>query len=359
MRIAIVGVGNCACTLIQALDGIALGAVRHPELVAGISGIEAAKIEVVAAFDVDARKVGLPLDESVAAPPNCTTFYRQPGPSTVVVGLGAPLDGVAGLLSGVVPIAPGAGEVTIEDVAGSLAEARADAVVLYLPVGSQQAADFYASAALAAGCSLVNCTPAVLANSSSWQHRFAEAGLVLLGDDMKSLIGSTTIHQALLGILRERDVEVTSTYQLNIGGNSDFLNMRDTVRASAKRATKTRALGDLLPSGSALGVGPSDYIPQLKDRKVGYIRIEATGYLGMPLTMELRLEVEDSPNAAPIAVEAIRLAKALHEGVAVDVPAACERLFKAPAGLAPHPAATAAVETGPGDPVEDTQAVDA
>jgi myo-inositol-1-phosphate synthase len=203
-------------------------------------------------------------------------------------------------------------------------------MVLYLPVGSQAAAEFYASAALAAGCSLVNCTPAVLGNSAAWRRRFAEAGLVLVGDDMKSHVGSTTIHQALLALLRERGVEVTSTYQLNVGGNTDFLNMRDSTRAAAKRATKATALGDLLAAGAELSVGPSDHVPQLRDHKVGYIHIEAAGYLGMPFSLELRLEVEDSPNAAPVAIDAIRLAGAQRAGIDLDLDTAMARLFKAP-----------------------------
>lgn len=330
MRIAIVGVGNCSCALVQALDALATGDMSHVDLVSGLSGTDPAKIEVVAAFDIDRRKVGLPLHEAIFAAPNCTTRYRTPRPSGVIVSSGAPRDGADGLLGSVVILAETAADVAVEDVVRVLTDSRAEILVLYLPVGSQEAAEFYASAALVAGCSLVNCTPAVLGNSAAWRNRFAEAGLALVGDDIKSHVGSTAIHQALLALLRERGVEVTSTYQLNVGGNTDFFNMRDATRAAAKRATKAAALSDLLAPEAELSVGPSDHAPQLRDRKVGYIHIEASGYLGMPFSMELRLEVEDSPNAAPVAIDAIRLAAAQRAGTDLDVETAMARLFKAP-----------------------------
>jgi myo-inositol-1-phosphate synthase len=330
MRVAIVGVGNCCCALMQALDAICVGELTHTDVVPGLSDVDPTKIEIVAAFDIDRRKVGLPLHDAIFAEPNCTTRYRDPRPSMVTVTPGSPQDGVDGPLDDVVQLADGVWEVMAQDVARVLTQAQASIVVLYLPVGSQAAAEFYASAALAAGCSLVNCTPAVLGNSPAWRARFAESGLVLTGDDMKSNIGSTTVHQALLELLRDRGAEVTSTYQLNIGGNTDFLNMRDTSRAAAKRATKATALGALLEPGTGLGVGPSDHIPHLRDHKVGYIHIEAVGYLGMPLSIELRLEVEDSPNAAPVAIDAIRLTAAMRGGADLDADAAMARLFKAP-----------------------------
>jgi myo-inositol-1-phosphate synthase len=329
VRTAVVGVGNCACTLLQALESIQDDELKHPDLVPALAEVDPVKMEIVAAFDVDERKVGRPLDEAVKAAPNCTTIYRPLRPSPVAVQGGPPLDGTEGLQH-VVRLATGLDTISVDHVARRLTDAQADTVLLYLPVGSQAACDFYTEAALRADCSLINCTPAMVANSPTWQRRFAARNLVLLGDDMKSLVGSTTIHQALLTLLAERGLEVTSSYQLNIGGNTDFLNMRDPGRAAAKRATKVGALHGLLPAGSELGVGPSDHVPQLKDRKVGYIRVEATGYLGMPFSLELRLEVEDSPNAAPVAIEAIRLVEAIRTGIPVDVASACARLFKAP-----------------------------
>lgn len=330
-RIALVGVGNCSCALVQALNALAAGHIRHSNLIAEVSDVPPASVAIVAAFDVDSRKVGLPVDEAIFAEPNCTSHYFDVPAGLPVVSPGPVADGVDGPLADVVKIHPDAERATAADVAAQLRACSAQTMLLYLPVGAQRAAELYAQAAAEAGCSLINCTPVTLGRAASWRERFASRKLLLLGDDIKSHLGSTTVHQALLALLADRGITVSSTYQLNIGGNTDFLNMRDIERSAAKRRTKATALYGYTPPECAVSLGPSDHIPQLRDRKVAYIRIEGSGYLGMPLSMELRLDVEDSPNAAAVAIDALRVVAAVRSGITVDLSAAMRALFKAPA----------------------------
>jgi myo-inositol-1-phosphate synthase len=329
-RLAVVGIGNCACALLQAIDGFHKGEVAH----VGLSGVEglvpAEELEVVAAFDIDTRKVGRPVHEAIFAPPNCTSRYREIADLDVVVSAGLVADGAQGPLNATIQVAPECEQIKLDDLVKALKASAAQLVVIYLPVGAQRAAEAYAEAALRAGCGLVNNTPALLACSPEWQARFAAAGLPLIGDDMKSHIGSTTLHQALLALLAKRQVNVDNTYQLNIGGNTDFLNMRDIGRSADKRRTKSTSLAGFLGDQSSVGIGPSDYIPHLRDNKIGYIHIEGTGFLGMPYSIELRLKVEDSPNSAAVAAEACRLAASLAQGKDVDVRLAASELFKSP-----------------------------
>lgn len=329
-NIAVAGIGNCSSALVQALHGVSNGTIVHADLVPGLDSVPVCDLRITAAFDVDARKVGIPLEKAVFAEPNCTTHYVDVPDQLPVVTVGPLADGVRGPLSGVIQVHDLARRATAEDVAAELKSSAVDVLVVFLPTGAQEAAELYADAALRAGCSLVNCTPAFLGRSDIWRGRFQHQGTALLGDDMKSHIGSTTMHQALLRALKKQGVTVNSTYQLNIGGNTDFLNLRDTGRSAAKRVTKATALRELVSPETAMDLGPSDHIAQLKDRKVGYIRIEGNGYLGMPFSMEVRLEVEDSPNSAAIAIDAVRAAAALRSGVALDLPAVLPSLFKAP-----------------------------
>lgn len=330
-KIAIVGVGNCCCSLAQAISAIRGDLYDHHSEVPGHCG--AGAIDIVAAFDVDKGKVGTPFKSAIFSKPNCTSTYFAVDSWDFAVSAGILADGLDGPLSNVVEPCSESRSVAPEDITQSLRASGAEIVVLYLPVGSQRAADAYASAALAADCALVNCTPAVLANSSEWRDRFSKRNLVLLGDDMKSHIGSTAFHQLILGFLKSKGIQATQTYQLNVGGNTDFLNMRDLDRSRRKRNTKAQSLESFLPAGIKAGVGPSDFIPHLKDRKVGYIRVEGTAYLGMPFNLEMRLEVEDSPNAAPIALDSILLVDRLRRGANVDLASICGRLFKAPGGI--------------------------
>ncbi|MEY9836724.1 inositol-3-phosphate synthase [Streptacidiphilus sp. EB103A] len=329
-NIAVAGIGNCSSALVQALHGVGNGTIAHTDLVPGLESVPVRDIRITAAFDVDARKVGIPLEKAIFVEPNCTTSYVDVPTQLPRVTVGPLADGVRGPLTGVVQVHDLAHRATAADVAAELRNSAVDILVIFLPTGAQEAAELYADAAVKAGCSLVNCTPAFLGRSETWRERFQRRGTTLLGDDMKSHIGSTTMHQALLSALNRQGVTVNSTYQLNIGGNTDFLNLRDTSRSAAKRVTKATALRELVSPETAMDLGPSDHIAQLKDRKVGYIRIEGNGYLGMPFSMEVRLEVEDSPNSAAIAIDAVRAAASLQSGAELDLSAVLPSLFKAP-----------------------------
>lgn len=330
MNIAVVGVGNCASSMVQSLELARQGKLDFVSQLALPDGLDVDEIRVVTAFDVDRRKVGRDLADAIFAEPNCTTRYVCPPPMGVRISPGPVMDGLDGPLTDVIHLAPECEGITHTNVVDTLRASGTQLVVLYLPAGAQLAANVYAEAALASSCGLINCTPAVLASSEEWCLRFQAAKLPLLGDDMKSHLGSTTIHQALLALLKERGIALENTYQLNLGGNTDFLNMREPRRSHSKRQSKVRALTEFVRDEGMLGIGPSDFVPFLRDRKVGYIRIECKGFLGMPISLEVRLSVEDSPNAAPITLDAIRLAASLHAGHALDEADCCTRLFKRP-----------------------------
>jgi myo-inositol-1-phosphate synthase len=329
-NVAVAGVGNCSCALVQAVYGMTDGATEHFDLITGIDSVQVRDIHVTTAFDVDVNKIGLNLEKAIFAEPNCTTRYVDIPVQLPAVRAGVLGDGIQGPLQDIVHVHDLARTTTVDDVAEELRRSSAEILVLFLPTGAQAAAELYAQASVEAGCSLVNCTPANLARSATWRDRFRQHGLTILGDDMKSHIGSTTVHQALLGALKRQGVTVDSTYQLNVGGNTDFLNLRDIDRSAAKRVTKATALRELVSSHTAMNLGPSDYIGHLKDHKVGYIRIEGRGYLGMPFSIETRLEVEDSPNSAAIAIDAIRATAVQQATAGLDLPTALPALFKAP-----------------------------
>lgn len=334
INVALIGVGNCVSSLVQAITlakqgGLDTG-LSHKKM--GAYAVE--DINFVAAFDVDSRKLHLDLAEAIFAPPNCTTKYLTVPKLGVSVSPGPLLDGVASHMTDVIAIAPETESVSIQNVADILKAAKAEILVSYLPVGSVKASEAYAEAALKAKCAFINCTPAVIATSTTWCDRFKNAGLPLLGDDIKSQIGSTAIHRALISILEKKGVTVTSTYQLNIGGNTDFMNMRNPERGQHKKKTKEVSLNHLFKNSPDLGVGPSDYVPQLKDHKVGYIHMEGIGLLNMPFSLELRLKVEDSPNSAGIVLNAIRAAKiALDKNESGPIKEVCASFFKNPAAL--------------------------
>jgi len=322
IRIAIAGVGNCASSLVQgihfyrdaatqdATDGVGL---LHPDL----AGYGAGDIEVVAAIDIDARKVGKPLHEAVFAPPNNTkTFYDDFRHDDVIVAMGNVLDGVAGHMGDyperqrfVVADAPSA---TRERIVKLLTESKAEILMNYLPVGSQKATEFYAECCLAAGVSLINCIPVFIVSDSAWARRFAEKGIPCIGDDVKAQVGATIVHRVLARLFRDRGAEIDATYQLNTGGNTDFLNMLNHRRLGSKRISKTEAVQSQLDVPLApdqVHIGPSDYVPWQKDNKICFCRIEGRGFGGVPLNLELRLSVEDSPNSAGETIDAIRCCK--------------------------------------------------
>jgi len=333
IRVAVAGVGNCASSLVQAASaaaGTAAGSIGVPRPLFG--GYAVGDITFAAAFDVDDRKVGRDLAEAIVSPPNCTSSYVQVPATGVRVRCGPLADGIGPLTRDLVQVAGDAARVSFADVTAALTAAAADVLIAYLPVGSARATAGYAGAALDAGVAFVNCNPERVATDPAWQRKFADAGVPLLGDDIKSQLGATTLHRMLIDLCTSRGAVIDRTYQLNVGGNTDFLNMRDPGRAAAKRASKMSALEARLDADTEFGAGPSDYIKHLSDRKVAYINLEGRSLLGMPFSIEAKLEVEDSPNSAGVAIDAIRAAKtAADRGIGGPVHDACAYLFKIPA----------------------------
>lgn len=312
IRVAIVGVGNCASSLIQGLSYYAERNSAEGLITPVLGGYRPEDIEIVAAFDVADSKVGLHLQNAIYAEPNCTLRLGCEVYNHVIVQRGPTLDGFGRYLRESVPES----DAPAVDVAAALRAAGAEVLVSYLPVGSELAARHYAEAAIRAGCGMVNCMPAFLASDPSWGRRFEQAGLPILGDDIKSQVGATIVHRVLATLMHERGVRLLRTSQLNVGGNADFLNMLERERLRSKKISKTQAvtsvMGVELPARD-VHVGPSDHVPWLDDRKWAHIRLEGEGFGGAPLTIELKLEVHDSPNSAAVVVDAIR-----HVAVAQD-----------------------------------------
>jgi len=340
IRTAIAGIGNCASSLVQgvsyckALGSEAVG-VGFPDL----GGYRPEDIEIVAGFDIDARKVGRPLGEAVLADPNCTeVFWNRLDDQIAPVERGPDLDGVSAFMrnqpaaTSFVP--SDAPALSRDEIVARLQAAEAEVLVIFLPVGSTRAVEFYAECALAAGCAVVNGIPVFLASNPAWAKRFQAAGLPILGDDFKAQFGATIVHRALAHLADLRGVRIDRTYQLNVGGNTDFLNMMDMDRLATKRESKTEAVQTAMDTRLGEGdirIGPSDYVPWLKDRKVAYVRLEGRLLGGARTSAEIRLEVEDSPNAAAMALSAIRLARiARTRGLAGPIEAASAFLFKHP-----------------------------
>lgn len=318
VRVAIVGVGNCASSLVQGLTYYhnGKGNASAPGIMhADIGGYGIDSIDVSAAFDVHAGKVGRDLADAIAVEPNNTMSFADVRPTGVVVHRGATLDGLGrhmgrGFVESAAPAV---------DVADVLREAGTDVVVSHLPVGSQLASEYYAEAAIRAGCAYVNCIPVFLASDAKWRARFEASRLPLIGDDIKSQLGATIVHRMLASLFAERGARVDRTYQLNFGGNADFLNMLDRDRLASKKISKTQSVNSQIGaplSSDDIHIGPSDFVPWLEDRKVAHIRVEGAGFGGAPINVELKLEVWDSPNAAGVVVDAVRCAKlALDRGV--------------------------------------------
>ncbi len=352
IRIAIVGVGNCASALVQ---GIYYYRRRRPQKVNGImhweiGGYAPGDIEVVAAFDIDARKVGRDLSEAIFAPPNCTTRFMPDVPKTGVrVQMGPILDGVAEHMAEYPPdqtFVPAAEDPV--DVVQALKDSGAEIVINYLPVGSEEATRFYAQCALDAGCAFVNCVPVFIASDEAWAEKFRTRGLPVVGDDIKSQVGATIIHRTLARLFAERGTHIERTYQMNVGGNTDFLNMLARNRLKSKKISKTEAvqsvLFERLPERD-IHIGPSDYVPWLKDRKLCFLRIEARIFGDVPVDLELRLNVEDSPNSAGSAIDAIRCAKlGLERGIGGPLYAISAYTMKHPPIQYPDPVARELVE---------------
>jgi myo-inositol-1-phosphate synthase len=333
VRVALIGVGNCANSLLQGVeyykdapDDQFVPGLMHVNL----GGYHIRDIEFTAAFDVVEGKVGKDLSEAMWAHPNDTIKFADVPETGVTVSRGMTHDGIGKYLSEVVTKAPG----ETDDVIGILKETKTDVVVNYLPVGSEMATKWYAEQILEAGCAMVNCMPVFLAREAYWQRRFEERGLPIVGDDIKSQVGATITHRVLTSLFRERGVHLDRTMQLNVGGNSDFLNMLERERLESKKISKTNAVTSMLDydmGAKNVHVGPSDYVPWLTDRKWAYIRLEGSSFGDVPLNVEFKLEVWDSPNSAGIVIDAVRMAKlALNNGVAGALEGPSSYLMKSP-----------------------------
>jgi len=326
VRVALVGVGNCASSLVQ---GVAY--YRDPDKASvglmhwDIGGYEPADVKFVAAFDIDARKVGLDLAEAIFANPNCTAVFQPQTPATgVTVAMGPVMDGMADHMDSMPRdrtfVRADAPEPGKAQVVAALKAARTDVLVNFLPVGSQAATEFYMDCALEAGVGVVNCMPVFIASQPEWEARFVEAGLPIVGDDIKAQLGATIVHRTLSNLFRQRGVKLERTYQLNTGGNTDFMNMMDRGRLASKKVSKTEAVQSVLRDRLAdenIHVGPSDYVPWLNDNKLCFLRLEGSLFGNVPMNIEVRLSVEDSPNSAGVVIDAVRCCKlALDRGEA-------------------------------------------
>lgn len=330
IKVAVVGVGNCASSLIQGIHYYK--DVKDDEFVPGVmhvnfGGYHIRDIEVVAAFDVNEHKVGKDVSQAIYAEPNNTTVFSQVPPTGVKVQMGPVADGVNKYTATQVPVAT----TKPVDVVEVLKDSGAEAVINYLPVGSQEATELYAQAAIDAGCGFINCIPVFIASDEKWAKRFEDAGLPVIGDDIKAQVGATITHRTLVNLFLDRGMKIERTYQLNTGGNTDFLNMLERERLSSKKQSKTEAVTSMIEArGQSIDeddihVGPSDYVPWQKDNKICFLRIESRHFGDVPMDMEVRLSVEDSPNSAGVAIDSIRCLKlALDNGLsgAIKEPAA-------------------------------------
>jgi myo-inositol-1-phosphate synthase len=333
VRVAIIGVGNCASSLVQGVEyykdadpGTFVPGLMHVDL----GGYHVSDVEFTAAFDVTTDKVGKDLAEAIWAHPNNTIKFADVPKTGITVNRGMTHDGLGKYLSEIVQKAPG----ETDDVTGILKETGTDVVVNYLPVGSEEATKWYTEQILNAGCAMVNCMPIFIARESYWQRRFEEKGLPIIGDDIKSQVGATITHRVLTSIFRDRGVRVDRTFQLNFGGNADFMNMLERERLESKKISKTYSVQSMLPyelGEKNIHVGPSDYVPWLEDRKWAYIRLEGTAFGDVPLNAELKIEVWDSPNSAGVVIDAVRLAKlALNNGISGTLGGPSAYLMKSP-----------------------------
>ncbi|MFG1838302.1 inositol-3-phosphate synthase [Micromonospora sp. DT228] len=333
VRVAIVGVGNCASSLVQGVEYYrnANPNDRVPGLMhVAFGDYHVNTVEFVAAFDVDAKKVGMDLAEAIVASENNTIKLCDVPPTGVSVQRGPTFDGLGQYYREIVEES----DATPVDVAQALRDAQVDVVVCYLPVGSEQAAKFYAQAAIDAGCAFVNALPVFIASDPEWAQKFTDAGLPIVGDDIKSQVGATIVHRALAKLFEDRGVELLRTYQLNFGGNMDFMNMLERKRLVSKKISKTQSVTSQIPhemSKSDVHIGPSDHVPWLDDRKWAYIRLEGRSFGDTPLNAELKLEVWDSPNSAGVIIDAVRAAKiALDRKIGGPILSASSYFMKSP-----------------------------
>ncbi|HXC83821.1 MAG TPA: inositol-3-phosphate synthase [Trebonia sp.] len=333
VRVAIVGVGNCASSLVQGLEYYkdADDAVRVPGLMhVRFGDYHVSDIEVVAAFDVDAKKVGRDVAEAIYASENNTIKFAEVPPTGVLVQRGPTFDGLGEYYREIITES----DEPAVDVVAALREARADVLVSYLPVGSEQADRFYAQCAIDAKVAFVNALPVFIASDPVWAAKFAKAGVPIVGDDIKSQVGATITHRVLAKLFEDRGVELMRTYQLNFGGNMDFMNMLERSRLMSKKISKTQAVTSQVPhemEKAAVHIGPSDHVPWLDDRKFAYVRLEGRSFGDVPLNLEYKLEVWDSPNSAGVIIDALRAAKiAKDRGIGGPVISASSYFMKSP-----------------------------
>jgi myo-inositol-1-phosphate synthase len=333
INVAIIGVGNCASSLVQGIHYYK--DAKENEFVPGLmhvnlGGYHVRDINFVAAFDIDKNKVGKDLAEAIYTKPNNTYKFCDVPPSGVKVDRGMTHDGLGKYLSQIIQKAPG----PTADIVGILKDTKTDVVLNYLPVGSEEATKWYIEQVLDAGCGFINCIPVFIAREPYWYSRFAEAGLPIIGDDIKSQVGATIVHRVLTRLFRNRGVKLLKTYQLNFGGNTDFLNMLERERLESKKISKTNAVTSQLDyelPAEDVHVGPSDYVPWLLDRKFCHIRMEGQTFGDVPLNVEMKLEVWDSPNSAGVVIDAIRCCKlALDRGLCGSLVGPSSYFMKSP-----------------------------
>ncbi|HTR97158.1 MAG TPA: hypothetical protein VMH61_04600 [Candidatus Acidoferrales bacterium] len=353
VRVAIIGVGNCASSFVQGLHYYrnARETDRVPGLMhVNLGGYHVRDVEIVAAIDIDRNKVGKDVSEAIGTWPNNTAVFAKVPRLGVTVQRGMTHDGLGKYLSQIIQKAPG----STVDIVKLLRDTKADVVVNYLPVGSEEATKWYVEQVLEAGCAFVNCIPVFIAREKYWQGRFEKKGLPVIGDDIKSQVGATITHRVLANLFVDRGVRIDRTYQLNFGGNTDFMNMLERERLESKKISKTSAVTSNIPydlPAENVHVGPSDYVPWLKDRKWCHIRMEGTTFGDVPLNLEMKLEVWDSPNSAGIVIDAVRCAKlALDHGLKGALIAPSSYFKKSPPVQIPDDVARELVEAYIKDP---------
>jgi myo-inositol-1-phosphate synthase len=340
VRVGIIGVGNCASSFVQGVQYYknAKATERIPGLMhVNLGGYHIRDIEFVAAFDIDKRKVGQDLSEAIFTYPNCTRKFSHVPKQSVRVLRGMTHDGLGKYLSEIIEKAPG----STVDIVRVLKDTKCDVVVNYLPVGSEEATKWYVEQILEAKCAMVNAIPVFIASSRYWNNRFKKASVPIIGDDIKSQVGATIVHRVLTNLFNDRGVKLDRTSQLNVGGNTDFLNMLERERLESKKISKTQSVESQLPYDLGKGnihIGPSDYVAWLTDRKWAYIRLEGTTFGDVPLNVELKLEVWDSPNSAGVIIDAVRCAKlALDHRMSGSLTAPSSYFMKSPPRQYPDP----------------------
>ncbi|TEU03426.1 MAG: inositol-3-phosphate synthase [Candidatus Aminicenantes bacterium] len=336
IRVGIIGVGNCASSLIQGVEYYKNA--KNTDFIPGVmhislGGYHIRDIEFVSAFDIDKNKVGKDLSEAIFTPPNNTTKFSKVPHKKVKVERGMTHDGLGKYLSRIIQKAPG----STADVIGILKDTKTDVVINYLPVGSEEATKWYIEQVLKAGCAFINCIPVFIASERYWQKRFEERNLPIIGDDIKSQVGATILHRTLVNLFLDRGMPIDRTYQLNTGGNTDFLNMLERERLYSKKISKTGAVTSQIKARGLeideddVHVGPSDYVPWQKDNKLCFLRIESRHFGNVPMSLECRLSVEDSPNSGGVVIDAIRCCKlALDNGISGALHAPSSYFMKTP-----------------------------